>query len=183
MCSFFSRFVWPRRWCNDLPRGVCVLVSSSVDHDSIQLEAGIRAVMLTSRVMIEPCGLGRSRLTHYCRADLRWATPMQYREPNKQTNKQTRERDFSDFLFLFMWMVNLLDSLLGNGCRITDIISAFSFLLPNSVSTNSLLPDKMNKKHRLSKLSRTCTHICIASAIYSRLFHLRYALECKMFKM
>ncbi|XP_031427854.1 stAR-related lipid transfer protein 8 isoform X2 [Clupea harengus] len=71
-------FVVLRRWCNDLPRGVCVLVSSSVDHDSIQLEAGIRAVMLTSRVMIEPCGLGRSRLTHYCRADLRGRSPEWY---------------------------------------------------------------------------------------------------------
>lgn len=60
-----------RRWSNDLPKGVCVLVSSSVDHENIQVEAGLRAVLLTSRIFIEPCGMGRSRLTHYCRADLR----------------------------------------------------------------------------------------------------------------
>ncbi|XP_076131129.1 stAR-related lipid transfer protein 8 isoform X2 [Alosa pseudoharengus] len=71
-------FVVLRRWCNDLPRGVCVLVSSSVDHDNVQLEAGIRAVLLTSRIVIEPCGLGRSRLTHYCRADLRGRSPEWY---------------------------------------------------------------------------------------------------------
>lgn len=77
-----------RRWCNDLPRGTCVLVSSSVDHDNVQLEAGIRAVLLTSRIIIEPCGPGRSRLTHYCRADLRWATKQA--QPI-QTNKQMPE--------------------------------------------------------------------------------------------
>ncbi|XP_063059153.1 stAR-related lipid transfer protein 8 isoform X2 [Engraulis encrasicolus] len=71
-------FVVLRRWCNDLPKGVCVLVSSSVDHDDVQLEAGIRAVLLTSRILIEPCGLGRSRLTHYCRADLRGRSPEWY---------------------------------------------------------------------------------------------------------
>lgn len=47
-------------------------MSSSVEHDDVQLEAGLRAVLLTSRILIEPCGMGRSRLTHYCRADLRY---------------------------------------------------------------------------------------------------------------
>ncbi|XP_017315037.1 stAR-related lipid transfer protein 8 isoform X2 [Ictalurus punctatus] len=71
-------FVVLRRWCTDLPRGVCVLISSSVDHGNVQLEAGLRAVLLTSRIMIEPCGKGRSRLTHYCRADLRGRSPDWY---------------------------------------------------------------------------------------------------------
>ncbi|MCJ8748944.1 hypothetical protein PDJAM_G00170400 [Pangasius djambal] len=71
-------FVVLRRWCTDLPRGVCVLISSSVEHGSVQLEAGLRAVLLTSRIMIEPCGKGRSRLTHYCRADLRGRSPDWY---------------------------------------------------------------------------------------------------------
>ncbi|XP_026067760.1 stAR-related lipid transfer protein 13-like isoform X2 [Carassius auratus] len=70
-------FVVLRRWC-DLPKGVCVLVSSSVEHDNVQLEAGLRAVLLTSRIFIEPCGMGRSRLTHYCRADLRGRSPDWY---------------------------------------------------------------------------------------------------------
>ncbi|XP_060719669.1 stAR-related lipid transfer protein 8 [Tachysurus vachellii] len=71
-------FVVLRRWCTDQTRGVCVLISSSVDHGNVQLEAGIRAVLLTSRIMIEPCGKGRSRLTHYCRADLRGRSPDWY---------------------------------------------------------------------------------------------------------
>ncbi|XP_036404142.1 stAR-related lipid transfer protein 13-like [Megalops cyprinoides] len=71
-------FVVLRRWCTDLPRGVCVLVSSSVDHDAVNLEAGVQALLLTSRCLIEPCGPGRSRLTHYCRADLRGRSPEWY---------------------------------------------------------------------------------------------------------
>ncbi|KAL7834228.1 hypothetical protein SRHO_G00284750 [Serrasalmus rhombeus] len=71
-------FVVLRRWCTDALRGVCILVSSSVDHDNVTLEAGLRAVLLTSRILIEPCGMGRSRLTHYCRADLRGRSPDWY---------------------------------------------------------------------------------------------------------
>ncbi|XP_066515550.1 stAR-related lipid transfer protein 8 isoform X2 [Hoplias malabaricus] len=71
-------FVVLRRWCTDLPRGMCVIISSSVDHDKVSLEAGLRAVLLTSRILIEPCGMGRSRLTHYCRADLRGRSPDWY---------------------------------------------------------------------------------------------------------
>uniref|UniRef100_A0A671LKL0 StAR-related lipid transfer protein 13-like n=1 Tax=Sinocyclocheilus anshuiensis TaxID=1608454 RepID=A0A671LKL0_9TELE len=70
-------FIVLRHWC-DLPKGVCVLVSSSVAHDNVQLEAGLRAVLLTSRIFIEPFGMGRSRLTHYCRADLRGRSPDWY---------------------------------------------------------------------------------------------------------
>ncbi|KAL0994217.1 hypothetical protein UPYG_G00119390 [Umbra pygmaea] len=71
-------FVVLRRWCCDISRGLCLLVSSSVDHDNIHLEGGLRAVLLTSRVLIESCGIGRSRLTHYCRADLRGRSPEWY---------------------------------------------------------------------------------------------------------
>uniref|UniRef100_A0A4W5KD05 StAR related lipid transfer domain containing 8 n=1 Tax=Hucho hucho TaxID=62062 RepID=A0A4W5KD05_9TELE len=71
-------FVVLRRWCTDLPRGLCLLVSSSVDHDNVHLEAGLRAVLLTSWFLIEPSGMGRSRLTHYCRADLRGRSPEWY---------------------------------------------------------------------------------------------------------
>ncbi|XP_036379613.1 LOW QUALITY PROTEIN: stAR-related lipid transfer protein 8 [Megalops cyprinoides] len=71
-------FVVLRRWSSDLPRGACVLVSSSVEHDKVILQAGLRAVLLTSRYLIEPGGMGRSRLTHYCRADLRGRSPEWY---------------------------------------------------------------------------------------------------------
>ncbi|XP_035266247.1 stAR-related lipid transfer protein 13-like isoform X3 [Anguilla anguilla] len=71
-------FVVLRRWRSDLPRGACLLVSSSVDHDAARLEAGLQALLLTSRWLIEPVGPGRSRLTHYCRADLRGRSPEWY---------------------------------------------------------------------------------------------------------
>ncbi|XP_061090852.1 stAR-related lipid transfer protein 13-like isoform X2 [Conger conger] len=71
-------FVVLRRWRSDLPRGACLLVSSSVDHDAVRLESGLQALLLTSRCLIEPIGPGRSRLTHYCRADLRGRSPEWY---------------------------------------------------------------------------------------------------------
>ncbi|KAJ8394431.1 hypothetical protein AAFF_G00046420 [Aldrovandia affinis] len=71
-------FVVLRRWRTDLPRGACLLVSSSVDHDAVRLEAGLQALLLTSRCLIEPVGPARSRLTHYCRADLRGRSPEWY---------------------------------------------------------------------------------------------------------
>ncbi|KAI1898240.1 hypothetical protein AGOR_G00070300 [Albula goreensis] len=71
-------FVVLRRWRRDLPRGTCLLVSSSVEHDAVRQESGLQALLLTSRCLIEPVGPGRSRLTHYCRADLRGRTPDWY---------------------------------------------------------------------------------------------------------
>ncbi|XP_048840594.1 stAR-related lipid transfer protein 8 isoform X2 [Brienomyrus brachyistius] len=71
-------FVVLRRWHTDPVQGFCLLVSSSVDHNKGPLEVGLRAVLLTSRWLIEPCGAGRSRLTHYCRADLRGRSPEWY---------------------------------------------------------------------------------------------------------
>ncbi|KAB0401231.1 hypothetical protein E2I00_000748 [Balaenoptera physalus] len=43
----------------------------SLDPEQPVPESGVRALMLTSQYLMEPCGLGRSRLTHICRADLR----------------------------------------------------------------------------------------------------------------
>ncbi|XP_006632828.2 stAR-related lipid transfer protein 8 isoform X2 [Lepisosteus oculatus] len=71
-------FLVLRKWCSDLPKGACVLVSSSVEHDKVQLEGRLRAVLLTSQYLIEPCGGGRSRLMHICRADLRGRSPDWY---------------------------------------------------------------------------------------------------------
>ncbi|XP_035290253.1 stAR-related lipid transfer protein 8 isoform X1 [Anguilla anguilla] len=73
-------FVVLRRWNSSLPRGCALLVSSSVEHDKdkVFLQAGLRAVLLTSRCLIEPSGAGRSCLTHYCRADLRGRSPEWY---------------------------------------------------------------------------------------------------------
>ncbi|NWX97376.1 STA13 protein, partial [Nothoprocta ornata] len=67
-----------RRWCTDLPRGTCLLISLSVEHDKLQVEGGVTAVVLTSQYLIEPSGMGRSRATHICRADLRGRSPEWY---------------------------------------------------------------------------------------------------------
>ena len=61
-----------RSWRTDLPpRGACVLVATSVEHEGAPLLGGVRAVTLASRYLIEPCGAGKSRLTHIARVDLR----------------------------------------------------------------------------------------------------------------
>lgn len=65
-----------RMWRSDLPRGGCLLVSQSLDPEQPVPESGVRAMMLTSQYLMEPCGLGRSRLTHICRADLRYPAPL-----------------------------------------------------------------------------------------------------------
>ncbi|KAM4818506.1 stAR-related lipid transfer protein 8 isoform 2-T2 [Thomomys bottae] len=71
-------FVVLRMWRSDLPRGGCLLVSQSLDPEQPVPESGVRALMLTSQYLMEPCGLGRSRLTHVCRADLRGRSPDWY---------------------------------------------------------------------------------------------------------
>ncbi|XP_070553254.1 rho GTPase-activating protein 7-like isoform X2 [Ptychodera flava] len=60
-----------RKWKTDLPRGACVLVSTSVEHPDAALIGGIRGTVLASRYLIEPCGAGKSRLTYICRIDSR----------------------------------------------------------------------------------------------------------------
>ncbi|XP_012498286.1 PREDICTED: stAR-related lipid transfer protein 8 [Propithecus coquereli] len=71
-------FVVLRMWRSDLPRGGCLLVSQSLDPEQPVPESGVRALILTSQYLMEPCGLGRSRLTHICRADLRGRSPDWY---------------------------------------------------------------------------------------------------------
>lgn len=60
-----------RRWHTDLPRGACLLISISVEHDKLPVEGGVKAIVLTSQYLIEPSAMGRSKVTHICRADLR----------------------------------------------------------------------------------------------------------------
>ncbi|XP_061454391.1 stAR-related lipid transfer protein 8 isoform X2 [Rhineura floridana] len=71
-------FVVLRKWRTDLPRGGCLLVSSSLEHKTLPLEGGVRAVVLTSQYLMEPCGMGRSKVTHICRADLKGRSPDWY---------------------------------------------------------------------------------------------------------
>ncbi|XP_073806049.1 rho GTPase-activating protein 7 isoform X1 [Danio rerio] len=66
-----------RSWMTDLPKGVCTLVSVSVDHESAAV-LGVRANVLTSRYYIEPCGANKSRLAHISRIDCRGRCPEWY---------------------------------------------------------------------------------------------------------
>ncbi|XP_067253840.1 stAR-related lipid transfer protein 13 isoform X5 [Chanodichthys erythropterus] len=71
-------FVVLRTWRTDMPRGVCVLVSVSIDHEESPQLAGVRGVVLESQYLLEPCGSGKSRLTHICRVDLKGKSPEWY---------------------------------------------------------------------------------------------------------
>ncbi|XP_063288238.1 stAR-related lipid transfer protein 8 isoform X1 [Pelobates fuscus] len=72
------QFLVLRKWRTDLPRGGCLLVSTSIDHTTGQHEEGVQAVILNSQYLMEPCGMGRSRLTYICRVDLRGRSPDWY---------------------------------------------------------------------------------------------------------
>ncbi|XP_062958334.1 stAR-related lipid transfer protein 13 isoform X2 [Cynocephalus volans] len=71
-------FVVLRTWKTDLPKGMCTLVSLSVEHEEAQLMGGVRAMVMDSQYLIEPCGSGKSRLTHICRIDLKGHSPEWY---------------------------------------------------------------------------------------------------------
>ncbi|XP_037655617.1 stAR-related lipid transfer protein 13 isoform X2 [Choloepus didactylus] len=71
-------FVVLRTWKTDLPKGTCSLVSLSVEHEEARLLGGVRAAVLDSQYLIEPCGSGKSRLTHVCRVDLKGHSPEWY---------------------------------------------------------------------------------------------------------
>uniref|UniRef100_A0AAR2LT32 StAR-related lipid transfer protein 13 n=1 Tax=Pygocentrus nattereri TaxID=42514 RepID=A0AAR2LT32_PYGNA len=70
-------FIVLRSWRTDLPRGACSLVSVSIEHDC-PLLGGVRGIVLESNYLLEPCGSGKSRLTHICRVDLKGRTPEWY---------------------------------------------------------------------------------------------------------
>ncbi|XP_049919104.1 stAR-related lipid transfer protein 13 isoform X1 [Epinephelus moara] len=71
-------FVVLRSWRTDLPKGACSLVSVSIEHEDCPLVGGVRAIVLESNYLLEPCGSGKSRLTHICRVDLKGRTPDWY---------------------------------------------------------------------------------------------------------
>ncbi|XP_070685046.1 stAR-related lipid transfer protein 13 [Pempheris klunzingeri] len=71
-------FVVLRSWRTDLPKGACSLVSVSIEHEDCRPVGGVRAIVLESNYLLEPCGSGKSRLTHICRVDLKGRTPDWY---------------------------------------------------------------------------------------------------------
>lgn len=60
-----------RSWRTDLCRGSCALVCVSVEHEDSPRMGAVRGVVLESQYLLEPCGTGRTRLTHISRVDLR----------------------------------------------------------------------------------------------------------------
>uniref|UniRef100_A0AAY5EQU2 StAR-related lipid transfer (START) domain containing 13a n=1 Tax=Electrophorus electricus TaxID=8005 RepID=A0AAY5EQU2_ELEEL len=71
-------FLVLRTWRTDMPKGVCVLVAVSVELDDWVSVSGVRGVVLESHYLLEPCGSGKSRLTHICRVDLKGKSPEWY---------------------------------------------------------------------------------------------------------
>ncbi|XP_034172458.1 rhoGTPase activating protein isoform X3 [Osmia lignaria lignaria] len=68
-----------RSWRNDLSKGACVIVETSVEHpDAPVMLGGTRGIVLASRYLIEPCGSGKSRIMHLSRVDTKGRTPEWY---------------------------------------------------------------------------------------------------------
>ncbi|XP_029924481.1 stAR-related lipid transfer protein 13 isoform X2 [Myripristis murdjan] len=73
-----SDYVVLRSWRTDLCKGSCALVCVSVEHDDSPRMGAVRGVVLESQYLLEPCGTGKTRLTHICRVDLRGRSPEWY---------------------------------------------------------------------------------------------------------
>ncbi|KAJ7995694.1 hypothetical protein DPEC_G00247230 [Dallia pectoralis] len=71
-------FLVLRSWRTDLLKGTCALMCVSVEHEDSPPVVGVRAVVLESNYLLEPCGSGKSRLTHICRVDLKGRSPEWY---------------------------------------------------------------------------------------------------------
>ncbi|XP_051256668.1 stAR-related lipid transfer protein 13 isoform X1 [Dicentrarchus labrax] len=71
-------YVVLRSWRTDLCKGSCALVCVSIEHDDSPRVGAVRAVVLESQYLLEPCGTGRTRLTHISRVDLRGRSPEWY---------------------------------------------------------------------------------------------------------
>lgn len=64
-----------RSWVTEPNREACIIVETSVEHSQAPLTSGsVRAIVLASRYLIEPCGSGRSRILHLSRVDVRGRT-------------------------------------------------------------------------------------------------------------
>uniref|UniRef100_A0A672ZLN8 StAR-related lipid transfer protein 13 n=1 Tax=Sphaeramia orbicularis TaxID=375764 RepID=A0A672ZLN8_9TELE len=71
-------YVVLRSWRTDLCKGSCALVCASVEHEDSPRMGAVRGVVLESQYLLEPCGTGRTRMTHICRVDLRGRSPEWY---------------------------------------------------------------------------------------------------------
>ncbi|XP_047126135.1 rho GTPase-activating protein 7 isoform X1 [Hydra vulgaris] len=71
-------FVILRSWRYNLNGGSCGVVMTSVKHKNEPPTSGVRATLLAFRCLIEPIGLGRSRLTSISRIDYRGTSSRYY---------------------------------------------------------------------------------------------------------
>uniref|UniRef100_A0A672G7W5 StAR-related lipid transfer protein 13 n=1 Tax=Salarias fasciatus TaxID=181472 RepID=A0A672G7W5_SALFA len=71
-------YVVLRSWRTELCKGSSALVCVSVEHEDSSRLGGVRGVVLESQYLLEPCGSGRTRLTHISRVDLRGRSPEWY---------------------------------------------------------------------------------------------------------
>jgi deleted in liver cancer protein len=60
-----------RTWKADRARGSYILAKTSVIHPNVPRTETLRAITFASHYLIEPCGAGRSRVTHISRVDIR----------------------------------------------------------------------------------------------------------------
>ncbi|CAL1261756.1 unnamed protein product [Larinioides sclopetarius] len=68
-----------RSWRTDLPKGACILIETSIEHpEAEKIPDSVRALVLASRYLIEPCGSGKSRITYISRIDTRGRSPEWY---------------------------------------------------------------------------------------------------------
>lgn len=91
-------FVVLRSWRTELCKGSSALVCVSVEHDHSSRLGGVRGVVLESQYLLEPCGSGRTRLTHISRVDLRGRSPEWYNKAFGHLCVNEAQRIRSSFL-------------------------------------------------------------------------------------
>ena len=75
-------FFYLRAW-TDLDKGVCALVSTSINHPRAPPSNGVPSIVLASRYLVEPLENGKSRLTYISRVDQRWGLSQFRKGPGK----------------------------------------------------------------------------------------------------
>ncbi|XP_041864808.1 stAR-related lipid transfer protein 13 isoform X1 [Melanotaenia boesemani] len=91
-------YVVLRSWRTDLCKGSCALVCVSVEHDDSPRIGAVKGVVLESQYLLEPCGTGRTRLTHISRVDLRGRSPEWYNKAFGHLLVNEAQRIRSSFL-------------------------------------------------------------------------------------
>lgn len=91
-------YVVLRSWRADLCKGSSALVCVSVDHEDSPPTGSVRGVVLESQYLLEPCGTGRTRLTHVSRVDLRGRSPEWYNKAFGHLCVNEAQRIRSSFL-------------------------------------------------------------------------------------